>query len=285
MNSQPLTPKAILWIILSVGIVVCIGLANYFVGSELYFSIFYLFPILLTARKAGAKAAILVSWVSVLDWLWTDVYYSHRQYAYFFTPYWNALVSGAFFLIIVLIYSRWEEEWANARMDKVTRIPNRKAFLESVQLVVRLCQRYTHPISVAYIDVDDFNKINERWGHEKGDKVMFEIAQELRKHLRSTDVIGHMGGDEFAIVMPETYAQSSERSLRRIITELSQPGKSHEPTTFSVGLATFNSLNVSVDEMLAKADLLMHEAKKEGKNRFYCKLFTDSTFKPEINAS
>jgi diguanylate cyclase (GGDEF)-like protein len=254
-----------------------VGLANYFVGSELFFSIFYLFPILLAARKAGTQGAVLVSGVSVLVWLWTDLYYSHRVYAYFFTPYWNALVSGAFFLIIVLIYSRWEEEWANARIDKVTRIPNRKAFMESVQLAVRLCQRYSHAISVAYIDIDNFNKINERWGHERGDKALFEIAQGLRSHLRSTDVIGHIGGDEFVIVMPETYPQSSERSLRRIITELSLSKEGAETNTFSVGLATFNKPMLSIDEMLAKADLLMHQAKFEGKNRFVCKEFFASS--------
>ena len=281
MPRRSSTPKAAFWIIPSAVLVVFIGIANYFAGSELVFSVFYLFPVLLATRRAGAQAGILISWLSVLDWLWTEVYYIRRPYVYFFTPYWNALVSGALFLIVVLIYSKWEQEWANARTDAITKIPNRMAFSESVRLVLRLCQRYAQPLSIAYIDVDDFKRINDRWGHQTGDRLLFEIAQGLGSHLRMTDVLGHMGGDEFAILMPDTNPQSSERSLRRIITDLSKPRDIYGPITYSIGMVTYNPITRSIEQILSTADLLMHEAKKTGKNRIIHKQFVASELNPE----
>jgi diguanylate cyclase (GGDEF)-like protein/PAS domain S-box-containing protein len=161
-----------------------------------------------------------------------------------------------------------ENEKNLARLDFLTQIPNRRAFSEILQAEAARSRRYKRPLTLAYIDLDNFKQINDQLGHEIGDELLRLIAQTIQGNVRATDTISRLGGDEFALLLPETgggEACAVIAKLRAILLEKVEERK--WPVTFSIGVATFAKPGESVAQMVKVADDLMYSAKNEGKNR------------------
>jgi diguanylate cyclase (GGDEF)-like protein len=117
------------------------------------------------------------------------------------------------------------------------------------------------------MDVDNFKAVNDLFGHLVGDKALATVASNLLNSLRQTDVVARVGGDEFAILMPETAADAAQTVLPKLQSSLIEEVRGHNwPITLSIGALTFNTTPASADEMLNLADQLMYTVKNSGKN-------------------
>lgn len=160
-----------------------------------------------------------------------------------------------------------------ARTDFLTRLPNRRYFLELAEQELSRTQRYKNPLSILMMDIDFFKSVNDRYGHKAGDLVLQKLAHVCLAMLREVDVIGRMGGEEFALLLPETagadaleVAERIRQALGNAEVEIEQPDTPLR-FTVSIGVTTIINHDVTVDKMLQEADAALYEAKKTGRNK------------------
>jgi diguanylate cyclase (GGDEF)-like protein len=161
-------------------------------------------------------------------------------------------------------------------VDDLTRLPNRRQFLRSLENEFARVQRNGRPLSVLMIDADDFKLINDRHGHFAGDEVLRALAVRLRGIVRQIDLLGRLGGEEFAVALTETdmpaALETAERLRREIAAEPFQVAGSGIPVTVSVGVATRRATDDNAAELLRLADKAMYLAKSGGRNRVLANL-------------
>ena len=255
-----------------------IGMVDYLTGAEIGFSIFYVLPIVLVTWLSNRAFGLVISLVGGIVWLVADLASGH-QYSSQIIPIWNTLIRLAFFVIITLILSALrnaiDRERELARIDNLTGAVNSRCFYEMMQLEVDRFQRYGHIFSLAYIDLDNFKTVNDRFGHPEGDRALRKVVKAIRTHLRKTDVVGRLGGDEFALLLPETDEGAARITLAKIQVELHREMQGDDwPITFSIGVLTYGSTKLAIDEVVKMADQLMYSVKREGKNSIKFETFT-----------
>jgi diguanylate cyclase (GGDEF)-like protein/PAS domain S-box-containing protein len=154
------------------------------------------------------------------------------------------------------------------RKDALTGVKNLRAFKEEAEVLLRLALRTGTPSALGFLDLDDLKQVNDSLGHAEGDRVLESVGSTLLKSTRSTDVVGRIGGDEFAMLLPNTGLASArtifDRLHRRFVGVM---GDHRWPVGLSVGVAVFASNPPSVSDALSYADSLMYQAKRSGKNR------------------
>ena len=183
-----------------------------------------------------------------------------------------ALVRFGLYLVVLGLLGMMRRERSGdqraASTDQLTGAANARAFKETAGLEVERAQRYRNPISVAYLDIDDFKSINDALGHGEGDHVLAQTGHVLRSTLRTTDTAARIGGDEFAVLMPETGSAGAAALMERVRGELDRLMLADGGRVrFSIGLATFERPPASVDELMAAADGALYRAKRAGKDR------------------
>ena len=160
-----------------------------------------------------------------------------------------------------------ENEKNLSRIDFLTKIPNRRAFYEATEQESLRSRRYKRPLSIVFIDIDNFKSVNDSLGHETGDDLLRRVAETLRKHTRECNIAARLGGDEFGILLAETGAEASMAAVSNLRTWLSLLVTTNRwPISFSFGVATFLQPDSAVEDMLQVADELMYEVKRDGKN-------------------
>ena len=159
-----------------------------------------------------------------------------------------------------------------AKTDELTRISNRRHFLDVGRLEIDRCVRYERPMSLLYIDIDHFKHINDTWGHPAGDIVLRELAREIAGILRRQDTVARIGGEEFAIILPETeaskafaVAESLRLAIEKAKTRIDE--KTEVKYTLSIGVATLTGEGDSLDAMMQRADTALYQAKQNGRNQ------------------
>jgi diguanylate cyclase (GGDEF)-like protein len=247
-----------------------IGVADFLTGYELAFSVFYVIPISLVTSFTNRRLGLVTSLASAFVWLVADIATGH-PYSYSLIQIWNTLIRLAFFVLITLLLSALrgatERERELARVDYLTGVANSRLFYELAQMEIDRCQRYGHPFTLAYVDLDNFKGVNDQFGHSIGDHVLRSVVSSARKHLRKTDVVARLGGDEFALLLPETDQESARGVLSRIQGNLlEEMRQSNWPITFSIGVLTCSSAPHTTDELVRMADDLMYSVKRDGKN-------------------
>jgi diguanylate cyclase (GGDEF)-like protein len=159
-----------------------------------------------------------------------------------------------------------------AHIDYLTGLANRGRFMELAEAEEARAARYGNPFAVLLLDVDHFKSINDRHGHKAGDAVLRALGAILRKTLREVDIIGRIGGEEFAALLPETDAirapEVAER-VRRAIADSEMPAGDGEPlhVTVSIGVVATKENVGSIDKLLGQADTALYLAKNSGRNR------------------
>jgi diguanylate cyclase (GGDEF)-like protein len=186
--------------------------------------------------------------------------------------YLNGLINLALYLGAVFLLgevkSLYLHERERSRSDFLTRVANRRAFHEALSVERERSLRHKFPITLAYIDIDNFKQVNDRFDHETGDKLLATVAAELQGNVRRVDLVARLGGDEFAILLPQTNQDSARSVLGKLSDLLSgamQRGGWN--VTFSIGVVTFLNPKSAIDEMIKIADEVMYSMKAAGKNR------------------
>ncbi|HEY5715886.1 MAG TPA: sensor domain-containing diguanylate cyclase [Psychromonas sp.] len=191
------------------------------------------------------------------------------------TFYFNLLSSLLATLVIAfLILKTIKKHHLNlsylAQYDDLTNLKNRRVFNEELQHFLLLSQRRHSYLSLLFFDLDDFKKINDKFGHQTGDKVLIRIADILQHNLRQTDIMGRWGGEEFIIALIDTDLDDAKIIAEKLKTDIEKDDVLSQLTdknvTASFGLTTLNSKD-TMDSLLSRADDALYEAKKGGKNR------------------
>jgi len=247
-----------------------LGLLDYATGPELSFEFFFLIPVSLVVWFAGRRAGVLIAALSAISWFAADTAAQPAALASPI-PYWNALMKLGFLLAVAWILpalkKEWEQEKESARTDYLTKAANKRSFETAARLELERAQRYHRPFSVVYLDVDKFKFVNDRYGHSAGDTLLRVVAQTIQSKIRLSDLVARVGGDEFALLLPETQSDPAQIVVRRLQKFLQDAVQKNEwPVSFSFGVATYLRPPESVEEMLKKADSLMYTAKKSGGN-------------------
>jgi diguanylate cyclase (GGDEF)-like protein len=258
------------YFIASLLLVALLGVLDYLNGPDFSLLIFYTVPVFVAAWYAGRRAGLSVCAASGLTWL-VVAYATSGHFSSPFVAYWNAAVRLGFIFILAHIVSAFRvslaQEREMARTDYLTGAFNGRSFGETTAAEIARARRHAHPFSVAYIDVDDFKQVNDRQGHSAGDRLLKTVADSLGRNVRDIDTVARIGGDEFAVLMPETDARAAQVAMRRTRRRLlEETGSAGWPVTISVGVVTFALPPDSVDDVLRAADDAMYSAKRGGKN-------------------
>jgi diguanylate cyclase (GGDEF)-like protein len=170
--------------------------------------------------------------------------------------------------LLDVLYRRQIQNDAEARTDHKTGVANARAFQTFAEAEIGRSRRNGSPLSLLYLDIDDFKNVNDRFGHTSGDRMLAAVSHVMRTSVRVNDVVARVGGDEFVALMPETNRFAAAAGARRVRTELGRlTTPDGKPIHCSIGLATLTSPPRSVDELIHEADTLMYRAKQKGKNR------------------
>ena len=142
-------------------------------------------------------------------------------------------------------------------------------FYEESERALHRARRSGAPLSLLYVDVDDFKQINDSVGHQAGDDLLRVVAQQLSS-TRATDMAARLGGDEFVVLMPDTGADAAGEVVGRLQHRIETALAGHWNVTFSMGLVTFVVPPASVEEIIRRADDLMYSVKRDTKNAIRC---------------
>lgn len=157
-----------------------------------------------------------------------------------------------------------------AQVDTLTGCASRRHFLDRTGELIQLAGRHDLPLSLAVLDLDDFKHVNDTWGHPGGDAVLAAAGQILRQHVRLSDHLGRIGGEEFALLMPHTTAAGAHLLADRIRYALSDAVVTVEDgaiqITASFGIAEMRA-DEDYDALYARADAALYAAKHAGRNR------------------
>lgn len=257
---------ALAWILLS-------GLVHYQTGPKYEFHIIFLLPVVSACWYVSTKAGLLAALFSATIWMAVD-WLAAPQGADLLALLVNDTVRLSVFALVIVLVDRLrrvhEHESALARVDLLTQLPNRRAFYERVGAEIMRAQRYRRPLTAISLDLDNFKSVNDRNGHDAGDRVLRTVAETLQENIRSTDITGRLGGDEFAILLPETGREAAGEITAKLQQQLlHNMQKGGWPVTVSFGVATFMAPPASIDDLMKQADLLMYRAKEKGKNRIW----------------
>lgn len=261
-------PSVIL--LLALALIFLVGALDYLTGYKLSFSIFYLVPVALAAWYGGRGVGLAICGASATTWLAVDYTGPVVGLPILF---WNAAVRLGFFIITAWLLIELRHALARqttlARTDSLTEVYSRGAFEQRCQLLFQLAARHRHPFCIGYLDIDNFKEVNDAFGHAQGDEVLRKVADILRNRFRTSDLIGRMGGDEFAIILPETDRTGAEKLFNDILFQLDRLSAQNEwPIGFSIGVAAFSPPPPDLDTAIDFADQLMYTAKTSSTTRF-----------------
>ena len=225
------TSKIIVGFLLLVGV----ALLDFYTGAELSFSLFYLIPIAFFSFAFSASVGIGMAFISAAIWLLVDVLTAAHSDT--FAYLWNTIIRLGFFLLPAIMLKSLEQERMHARTDYLTGAIKNRYFNEILEREIERSLRYQHPFTIAFIDLDNFKTVNDTFGHLYGDKMLRTLAERMKNHLRKTDVIARVGGDEFAILLPETNEKEARTAISNLFSTIAEEMTINKwPLTNSVGV-------------------------------------------------
>lgn len=252
-------------------LLIFIGMLDFWVGYEISLNFFYLIPLAIATWYLGKRAGYLTALFGILIW---DIANraSGMSLSNELIRYWNMGIRLASYFVFVLLLnelrSAIQHERALARIDHLTGVFNRLEFMECLGSEIPRANRMRYPVSLAYIDLDNFKKVNDEQGHAMGDRHLRLIAETISSNIRKTDLFARLGGDEFALFLPNVDQVSTRVVLEKVESAVMRALREiQSPVTMSIGVTTFNSPPASVDDMIRKADAAMYQAKIMGKRQ------------------
>lgn len=268
-------------IAVSLSLLVLLGWIDHITG-DYSLIVFYLIPVSLVAWFVSRTSGILFCIMSLVTRFIADEATRSFTFQNAELHSWNVFIEFLFLLIMSLLFSalrsNLNSEKARASTDPLTGALNRRSFFGLAEYEINRSQRYSHPLTLAYIDLDNFKEVNDRFGHHIGDDLLIAVVTTMMGNIRSTDILARFGGDEFVLLLPETGSEAALTFLTKIHDHLQQTMISNSwPVTSSVGAITYLNAPATIDEAICRADMLMYEVKRSGKNRLLHIVATEGT--------
>ncbi|HVN32769.1 MAG TPA: GGDEF domain-containing protein [Thermoanaerobaculaceae bacterium] len=244
-----------------------IGVAEYLTGQEVTFLIFYTLLIAAVGWRAGRSPALVVVAAASIGWVVSHAIGLGRSDVPILL--WSWLNRTFIFLVAAVFSDLLSHQMVLAQTDPLTNLPNRRALLNRLKATLFRGARVRTSISLAYIDLDNFKAINDRFGHGVGDTVLQRIGETIRVTIRAGDLPARVGGDEFVVVFWRLPKKDSLRIARRLVRRITELGEQYQGADLgaSIGVASFERLPDRPEAMLEEADRALREAKKTGKGQ------------------
>ncbi|HWC13144.1 MAG TPA: GGDEF domain-containing protein [Actinomycetota bacterium] len=259
---------------------------DFITGADVALSFFYLIPVIVATRlmgmTVGVALAIFGAAADPLTLLIAGEAYDPL------VAFWNLFVRAATLVTAALLVGRLDAALAHerelSRTDPLTKLMNTRSFRARADLELMRAVRYRRPLTLAFMDLDNFKLVNDELGHAEGDDLLARVASLLTSLTRSVDVVGRLGGDEFALLMPETGRMAATRVIERMRHELKEmlvAAHLPESVSVSIGMVTTAGPGADLDALVLIADQLMYSAKRAGKNRVNAKDLTEGGTGPD----
>ena len=228
-------------------------------------------PILVCGIRHGAITGFFVSSVSSLCYVLTlnllgvDISQPIDIYVIFSVGSAIALIAGA---------ARDDNLYALAQafIDPLTGLPNRRAIADRIEQAILRAKRNGTQVAIMYLDLDRFKQVNDTLGHDAGDNLLLQVTYRIKKSIRSSDTFGRLGGDEFVLIISDILDSNINCFATKILSEISKPFNLDGPTvdiSASIGIAIYPDDADSLERLRTIADSAMYEAKNAGRNQFY----------------
>jgi len=249
---------------------VAIGTLDVVTGADVHVTSLYFLPLVLAGWRLPRAGAVFVALLCTGLWLGA-LYENGASYASPWIWVVNFLTQGAAFLTVAILVARLSlkltDEQTLRRTDHLTGVMSRTGFVERANLALQLCRRHARPVSLVYIDLDNFKNANDQLGHAYGDDLLRRCGEILVRCIRATDVAGRIGGDEFVVLLPETGHEHALEVSQRILHSLTSADEFRiADVTASIGVVVDVEAQLDIVELLKSADAEMYRVKQGGRN-------------------
>lgn len=253
---------------LAVAYILAVAALDWYTGATIVLSVFYLPAIAASAWYGNRLLAHASAVLAGASWM-----VGTRAWGLYGVDIaiWNAAIAIATFVVVAKLAADLKQTMAKiheqATTDSLTGALNRRAFMDRLNAEIELQRRHGLPFSVAYCDLDDFKAVNDRFGHQVGDEVLRTFVDACRGRLRKTDIVGRVGGDEFALLLFGATEAASLDALKKLNADVLQKLQARGwPVTISIGVVAFPTSPANAEELICKTDEVMYRAKRGGKN-------------------
>lgn len=240
-------------------------------SNVLIVEIFYVFPITIVSWYGSSRAGLSLALFTTLMLMLLASFHRNLSNEMLFYYGVSHFFSFSFLAILITNFRKVHRSVSvEADTDYLTKVNNSRGFhVELANELVRSV-RYKHQFSLAYLDIDNFKRVNDAHGHEAGDQLLYTVAESLQKSLRETDTVARIGGDEFACLLPETGQEEAKSAFLKASNLLARKMSLHDwPVTFSVGMVTFEAMPEDIKQAMKVADDLMYSVKSLEKDDVY----------------
>lgn len=254
-----------------VAVLVAFGLGSLRVATdaEFGFASAVILPVVAVAWLGGYREGMAYAALASLMWVSADLL-ADRPFSATWIPVLNGLTRFAVYALIAWLIATLRDillrERRLARHDALTGLLNRRAFFEIGRDEMDRARRYGHAIGIAFLDLDNFKRLNDTQGHEAGDRALKAVASALTGSLRVTDRVARLGGDEFAVILPEASFAAATDAGNKLSDVINLALQEFPPASVSIGIAWFELAATDFGEMVKAADALMYEIKQDGKH-------------------
>jgi diguanylate cyclase (GGDEF)-like protein len=252
------------------GIIVVLSALLPLMSPELPITALFLVPVVVVSWWAGRWAAMWAAFAAASSRLLIDLA-AGLPYSAPTVPYWNFGIGLAVFLAVARVLPGLRDtvfrDREQAITDPLTSLGNRRLFTELASIELNRTRRYQRPLALLYMNIDKFEKFNERHGYAEGDSLLVLTASMVKGCLRTSDVVARIAGDEFAVLLPETPAEGAHVAVEKIHQHVSKAAAdAGYPVTFSMAVVTYMEGPVTLEGVLRQADSVMFSVKREGGN-------------------
>lgn len=262
--------RNLLYALVALASTAAVGFVDYWTGTEVRIFPLYFVPLVYAVQRLGRSGAFMVALLSSIAWVMAQ-YLAGQNFSHPWIWGINFMTQGTSFFAVSWLLVKLDEalkrEKALGRIDHLTGLANSRAFYEQAAALASLCHRHHRPLTLVYVDLDNFKQANDVYGHLFGDELLQLIGTILNNEFRRSDLIARLGGDEFVALLPETNALQAgvvlEKVRQRILAnDLLQRCN----VTASVGAVCYEKPPAHIESLIKAADEVMYHVKRTGKN-------------------
>ncbi|NJM77266.1 MAG: GGDEF domain-containing protein [Acaryochloridaceae cyanobacterium RU_4_10] len=266
---------------LSLSLVLGTGLIEGRIAPGLSLLVVYLLPIAFATWFMGLRPGLAIALLSGAVTAAAQILLQPNvQMPQIIASSWNAIVLVAVGGIVVDLLHRVKVADAIgqelSRIDAATGAINRRFFLELLEAEFNRAERYKFALTLAYIDLTNFDLLNEQLGHQAGDELLYQFIEQLSQALRSNDVVARLDGNEFALLLPQTNDVQAQQVFTRLHPQMKEVLKVKSMhLEYSIGVATFLEMPDTFEELAAETEQLLKTVKSSGKNSLKYQIFPE----------